>query len=307
MKYSKTKKRNRVRISPGDKIYLGIVYGFLGLFVLCVIYPLLYVISCSFSSPEALIQGRVFFLPVEPGLQGYKAVFADSRVWRGYANTIYYTVTGTAVGIIVTMCAAYVLSRKEFPMKNFLTLFFMITMFFGGGTIPTYLWLKEMHMLNTVWALILPGSCSVWLAIVGRTFIQSNIPEELFEATNLDGGSYAQFFLKVVLPLSKPILAVLALNFAMGHWNSYYSAMLYMKDASKYPLQMVLRDILIANSVDMTNANATVDVESIMRNQYLSELLKYSLIIVASIPLLVIYPFIQKYFIKGVLVGSVKG
>ena len=307
MKQVKTKKRNRVRISMGDKVYLGIVYSFLGLFVLLVIYPLLYVISCSFSSPEALVEGRVFFLPVEPGLQGYKAVFADSRVWMGYANTIVYTVTGTLVGSIVTMCAAYVLSRREFPLKKFLTIFFVITMFFGGGTIPMYLWLKDLHMLNTVWALILPGACSVWLAIVGRTFIQSNIPEELFEATNLDGGSYAQFFLKVVLPLSKPILAVLALNFALGHWNSYYSAMLYMKDTTKYPLQMVLRDILIANSVDMTNISGTVDVNSVMKNQYLSELLKYSLIIVASVPMLIIYPFIQKYFIKGVLVGSVKG
>ena len=182
----------------------------------------------------------------------------------------------------------------------------MITMFFGGGTIPTYLWLKDLHMLNTMWAIILPGAFNVWMAIIGRTFIQSSIPEELFDATSLDGGDYIQYFMRVILPLSKPILAVISLNFALGHWNSYYSALLYLNDASKYPLQIVLRNILIQNTVDLTNMTS-VDVNSMLQNQYLSELLKYSLIIVSSLPLLIVYPFIQKYFIKGVMVGSVKG
>jgi len=298
--------QKRIKLSKEDRIYLGIVYLFLGIFTVCTLYPLIYVVSCSFSSPEALVQGRVFFLPVEPGLQGYRAVLNNTRVWRGYLNTIIYTVFGTVLGVMVTIIGAYVLSRKEFPPRKVLTAIFMVTIFFGGGTIPTYLWLNNMKMLNTIWAIILPGAFNVWLAVVGRTFIQSSIPEELFEATSLDGGDYIQYFSRVVIPLAKPILAVLALNFALGHWNSYYSALLYLNDASKYPLQIVLRDILIQNTVDLTNV-VGVDVNNALHNQYLSELLKYSLIIVSSLPLLIVYPFIQKYFIKGVMIGSVKG
>lgn len=299
-------KKNRIKISKGDRVYLGLVYLFLAAFLVCILYPLIYVVSCSFSSPEALIQGRVFFFPVDPGLQGYEAVFHNSRVWRGYLNTFIYTGIGTLIGSSVTLIAAYVLSRKEFPMRKFLTTFFMITMFIGGGTIPMYLWLKDLHMRNTIWAIVLPGAVSIWLVIVGKTFIQSTIPEELFEATSLDGGSYTQFFTKVVLPLSKPIIAVMALNFALGLWNSYYSALIYLSDASKYPLQIVLRDILIQNTVDLTSMVGT-DINSQLHQQYLSELLKYSLIIVSSLPLLIVYPFLQKYFIKGTMIGSVKG
>ncbi len=298
--------KRRMRISTGDRIYLYSVYLFLLVFTGCILYPLLYVVSCSFSSPEALMQGRVFFLPVEPGLQGYTAVFNNNRVWRGYGNTILYTVTGTVVATAVTMIASFVLSRREFPLRKFMTAFFMVTMFIGGGTIPMYLWLKTMHMLNTIWALVLPGAVSVWMVIVGKTFLRSTIPEELFEATCLDGGSYIQYFVRVVLPLSKPIIAVMALNFALGHWNSYYSALIYLKSAEKYPLQIVLRDILIQNSVDLASMVGT-DINSQLHQQYLSELLKYSLIIVSSLPLLTVYPFLQKYFIKGTMIGSVKG
>lgn len=297
---------SHIKISGGDKLYLGIVYIFLVVFTVCAIYPLIYVASCSFSSPEALVQGRVFFLPVEFGFQGYQAVFENSQVWSGYINTIIYTVIGTLFGTVITIIGAYVLSRKEFPIRKGMTALFMLTMFFGGGTIPTYLWLKNLHMLNTIWAIVLPGAFNVWLAIIGRTFIQSSIPEELFDATSLDGGDYIQYFIRVVLPLSKPILAVIALNFALGHWNSYYNALLYLNDAGKYPLQIVLRNILIQNTVDLTNMSG-VDVNNALHNQYLAELLKYSLIIVSSLPLLIIYPFIQKYFIKGVMIGSVKG
>jgi len=299
-------KVKKLRISAGDRLYLFIVYLFLFAFILCVSYPLLYVISCSFSSPEALIQGRVFFLPVEFGLQGYEAVFSNMRVWRGYFNTIVYAGVGTITGTFVTLIASYVLSRREFPMGKALTAFFMVTMFISGGTIPMYLWLKELKMLNTIWAIVLPGAVNVWLVIVGRTFIQSTIPEELFEATSLDGGSYIQFFLKVILPLSKPIIAVMALNFALGLWNSYYSALIYLSDAAKYPLQIILRDILIQNKVDVAGMVGT-DINSQLHKQYLSELLKYSLIIVSSLPLLIVYPFLQKYFIKGTMIGSVKG
>lgn len=302
----KAVKKNRIKLSVGDKAYLFFVYLFLFIFIICVLYPLVYVVSCSFSSPDALIQGRVFFLPVEPGLQGYEAVFHNDRVWIGYLNTIIYTFVGTLIGTSVTLIAAFVLSRKEFPLRKFLTYYFMITMFISGGTIPMYLWLRQLHMRNTIWAIVLPGAVSVWMVIVGRTFIQSSIPEELYEATSLDGGSYIQFFTKVILPLAKPIIAVMALNFALGHWNSYYNALIYLSDADKYPLQIVLRDILIQNTVDVAGMVGT-DINSQLHQQYLSELLKYSLIIVSSLPLLIVYPFLQKYFIKGTMIGSVKG
>ena len=300
------KASTRIRLSRGDRIFQGVVYAFLIIFVAFVIYPLLYVISCSFSSPEALVSGQVFFLPVEPGLQGYKAVFENDQVWTGYRNSILYAVTGTLLSTVVTFLGGYVLSRREFKLKGFLTLLFTITMFFNGGTMPTYLLIRNLGMMDTIWAIILPGAFSVWLGIVSRTYIQSTVPEELYEATCLDGGDYIQHFFRVVLPLSKPVLAVLALNFATGHWNSYFSAMLYLGDPDLFPLQIILRNILIQNTVDYTSLSA-VDVTSLTEKQYLSELLKYSLIIVSSIPLLVVYPFIQKYFIKGIMVGSIKG
>jgi multiple sugar transport system permease protein/putative aldouronate transport system permease protein len=298
----------RVKNSGSDRIYLGVVYLFLGFFALVIVYPLIYVVSASFSSPTALISGRVFFLPVEPGLQGYRAVLGDQRVWRGYANTILYTAAGTFIGMLVTMLGGYVLSRKEFPLKKPVMIFFTITMFFSGGTIPAYLLIANLGLLNTIWALILPGAFSVWWGIIARTYIQSSIPEELFEATSLDGGGYFDHFFRIVFPLSTPVLAVMALGFATWHWNSYYSAMLYLNEASKFPLQLILRSILIQNSVSMAgDAGLNMDVTRMLEKQYLSELLKYSLIIVSSLPLLVIYPFIQKFFIKGIMVGSLKG
>lgn len=297
---------NVIKTSNIDRVYLGFIYSFLALFTLAVVYPLIYVVSCSFSSAESLISGQVFFLPVEPSLQGYQAVFNNDQVWTGYYNSIVYTVVGTFIGMIVTILGAFVLSRREFPMRKIVTGLFMVTMFFNGGLLPNYILIKNLGMYNSIWAMVLPGAFSVWLAIIGRTFIKSSIPEELFEATSLDGGNYFQFLARVVLPLSKPILAVLALNFAVGHWNSYFSALIYLKDASKFPLQIILRNIVVANVFDAASISA-MDVRDMMERQYLVELLKYSLIIVSSVPMLILYPFIQKYFIKGVMIGSLKG
>jgi multiple sugar transport system permease protein/putative aldouronate transport system permease protein len=293
-----------MRISPGDKTYLGVVYVFLGIFIITVAYPLIYVISASFSSAEALLSGRVFLLPVSPGLQGYSAVFQNPRIWLGYRNTIFYTALGTSISVLVTMMGGFVLSRREFPHRVPVTVFFTVTMFFSGGLIPTYIVINNLRMINTVWALVLPGAFSVWLGIIVRTFIQSTIPEELFEATSLDGGNYFDYFFRIVWPLSVPVIAVIALAFATGHWNSYFNALVYLNDADKFPLQLILRSILIQNS---NNMNADLDAKSMLEQRYLSELLKYSLIIVSSIPLIIIYPFIQKYFIKGIMVGSLKG
>lgn len=306
MEATRVNRRNKLRESNIDRVYLGIMYTFLAVFTLLVMYPLIYVVSCSFSSAESLVRGQVFFLPVNPTLQGYQAVFNNTQVWSGYYNTIVYTVTGTFVGVMVTIIGAFVLSRREFPMRNLMMGFFTVTMFFSGGLLPFYLLVRDLKMLDTIWAIILPGAFSVWLAIIGRTFIQSTIPEELFEATSLDGGSYFQYFVRIILPLSKPIIAVLALNFAVGHWNSYFSALIFFRDSAKFPLQIVLRNILISNTLDATSLNST-DAKSLMEKQFLAELLKYSLIIISSVPLLVVYPFIQKYFIKGVMIGSIKG
>lgn len=298
--------KSKIRLSRQDKIYLGVVRFFLGIFVAIVLYPLIYVISCSFSSPEALVAGKVFLFPVEFGIQGYKAVFANQQIGMGYIYTIYYTVVGTLTGTAVTLIGAFVLSRKEFPFRKIMTALITVTMFFSGGIMPLYILIKDLHMLNTVWALVLPGCFSVWMAIIGRTFLQSTIPEDLFEATNIDGGNYFHFLIKIVLPLSKPIIAVIALNFAVGNWNSYFNALMFLTDSEKYPLQLILKNILIQNTIDPTSLNS-VDAKSMMERQYLAELLKYSLIIVSSVPLLIVYPFIQKYFVKGVMVGSIKG
>ncbi|MGE5613825.1 MAG: carbohydrate ABC transporter permease [Bacillota bacterium] len=306
MDTGKRGKKSKAKLSVADKMYLGIVYSFLALFTLSILYPLIYMVSCSFSSAESLVRGQVFFLPVNPTLQGYKAVFSNDQVWSGYFNSIVYTVTGTIAGVVVTFIGAFVLSRREFPLRDFITVLFLVTMFFNGGILPTYILIKNMGLYNTIWAIILPGAFSVWLAIVGRTFIKSTIPEELYEATSIDGGNYIQYLTMVILPLSKPILAVIALNYAVGHWNSYFNALMYLKDSDKFPLQIILRNIVIANIFDPNSINST-DVKTMIERQYLVELLKYSLIIVSSAPLLIVYPFIQKYFIKGVMIGAIKG
>jgi len=297
---------NRIRSSRIDRVYQSFIYIFLAVVTVVILYPLIYVVSCSFSSAESLVNGQVFFLPVNFSLQGYQAVFHNSQVWTGYLNSILYTSAGTLIGTGITLLGAFVLSRPEFPLRKFITVLFMITMIFNGGLLPTYILINNLGMYNTIWALVLPGAFSVWLAIIGRTFIKSTIPEELFEATCLDGGNYFQYLLKVVLPLSKPIIAVLALNFAVGQWNSYFSALVYLKDTAKFPLQIVLRNIIISNIIDYSSIGS-LDVKSLMERQYISELLKYSLIIVSSVPMLILYPFLQKYFIKGVMVGSLKG
>jgi ABC transporter, permease protein len=286
---------------------MGCIYTFLGLFTLAVLYPLIYVISASFSSPTALIRGKVVLLPVDPGLQGYQAIFATSQVWTGYGNSIIYTAVYAVLSVMLTMMVGYPLTRKEFPAKKLVTVLYTITMFIGGGMIPAYLLILKLHLMDTMWALILPGLTGAWNVIITRTFIKSSIPEELFEATSIDGGSYFQCFFYMVLPLSKPIMAVLALSAATSMWNSYFSALLYINTPSKFPLQLILRNILVQNNVDFTAIDKMGSITDMMQKQYLSELLKYSLIVVSSIPLLIFYPFIQKYFIKGVMVGSIKG
>ena len=297
-------RHKKIRYSKSDLIFYIIVTVILSLFTLLVLFPLVYVVSASFSSPKDVAAGRVYLWPVNFSLEGYKAVFRYPDIWIGYRNTILYTIVGTVINVAITMIAAYPLTRKELPFRNFFTFLFTFTMFFGGCLIPSYINVKNLGMLDSMWALIVPGAMSVTNMIIARTFIQSNIPNELLEASQIDGCSYSRFFFQMVLPLSKAVLAVLALYYAVGHWNSYFNALIYIMDKAKKPLQIFLRDILVVNTID---SSMLIDPELMEAKQGIADLLKYSLIIVATVPILCFYPFIQKYFMKGVMIGSLKG
>ena len=237
-------------------------------------------------------------------LDGYKAVLSNKDVGTGYLNTLAYTVIGTIVNISVTMICAYPLTRRELPFRGLIMFLFTFTMFFGGGLIASYLNISNLHMINTFWVMILPGAMSVYNMVLARTFIQSSIPNDLMEAARIDGCSYTRYFFNIVLPLSPAILAVLALNYAVGHWNSYFSALIYLRDRSRFPLQLFLREILIANTID---DSLLVDPESNEIRQGLADVLKYALIVISTLPVLCFYPFAQRYFMQGIMIGSLKG
>lgn len=288
-----------------DKVVYFVNYVLLTLLLVIVLYPIIYIVSCSFSSGDALMSAKVRFLPVEPTLESYETVFEYDSIWTGYLNSIVYTVSGTALSIALTLLAAYPLSRDDFRGKKFFTVLFIFTMMFNGGLIPTYLLVKNLNLTDTMWAVILPTAVSAYNMIVARTFFKQSIPKEMLEAAEIDGCTDFRFFWKIVLPLSAPIVAVLCLWVAVGLWNSYFNPMIYINSESKYPLQLVLRKILLMSQVDFTTAS--VDPEKLAKNQYLSEMLKYGTIVISSLPLMIIYPFVQKYFVKGVMIGSVKG
>ncbi|MDY2793543.1 MAG: carbohydrate ABC transporter permease [Eubacteriales bacterium] len=292
------------RDSRDDRIFYAVNAALLTLVMLVVLYPLIFIVSCSFSSAHAITSGRVILWPVDVTLRGYKAVFEYSTVLRGYLKTFFYTFSGTLINIALTMIAAYPLARPQLPGRKGLMLLFSFTMLFSGGMIPTYILVRGLGMINTVWAMIIPGALSVYNMIITRTFLQTNVPLELLEASQIDGCSDFRYFFSVVLPLSKAVIAVITLYYAVGHWNSYFSAFLYLSEQKLYPLQIVLRDILLANSFD---ASLIVDEELAAAKQGLADLLKYSLMVVSSLPVIIMYPFVQKYFIQGVLIGSIKG
>ncbi len=298
------KSKNAVQRSRDDKLFYSISYAFVILLTLIVLYPLIFIVSASFSSANAVSSGRVVLFPVEPSIMGYQRVFENERVWTGYANTILYTGLGTLINVFMTLICAYPLARKKLPHKGFFTFLFTFTMLFSGGMIPSYLVMRDLKILNTVWVMVLPGAIGISQMIVTRTFLRSTIPDELLEATQIDGCNDFRFFTMFVLPLSKAVIAVIAMQYAIGHWNSYFNAMIYLSDSSKYPLQIFLREILIMNDIDTSDI---VDEELAIAMQGMADLLKYSLIVVATAPILCIYPFVQKYFVKGVMMGSLKG
>ena len=293
-----------IKSSFGDKAFMAGIYVFLSAVLVIMLYPLIYVVSASFSSPDAVANGKVFLLPVDITTIGYEAVFQNQKIVTGFLNSVFYLVAGTALNLMMTMLAAYPLSRKEFYGKKLVTGIFVFTMYFSGGLVPSYLLMKNLGLLDTRAVLIIPVAMSVWNVIIARTYLQSTIPDELFEAASLDGCSEIGFFLRIVLPLSKPIMAVLVLYYGVGHWNSYFNAMIYLKSPDLQPLQIVLREILLLGNVDMT---MITDAATLEKMQGLSNLLKYAVIVVASLPMMCIYPFVQKHFVKGVMIGSLKG
>ncbi len=287
-----------------DKAFNVLNYVVLSIFMLVVLYPLVFIISASISSPIAVSSGEVWLWPVDITFNGYQAVIEYRTIVSGFLNSLFYAGVGTIINVTLTLLAAYPLARRDLFGRNVLMFFFAFTLLFGGGLIPTYLVVKDLGLLDTRWALILPTAMGVWNMIITRTFYQVTIPNELHEAARLDGCDDFNFFWRVVVPLSKPIIAVNALLYAVAHWNQFFNALIYLTDQTLFPLQLVLREIVIQNRID---PGAMVDASELARRQELRDLLKYCLIVIALIPPLIAYPFVQKHFVKGIMIGSLKG
>jgi len=298
------KPKNRIRETGVDRVFTIVNYTVLTIFLVLIIYPLIFVMSSSLSDGSAVISGRVILWPVNFSTLAYEKVFSYPRIWSGYGNSLFYAVVGTLVNVTMTLLAAFPLSRRDLFGKNIFLALFLFTMFFNGGLIPTYLLVRDLGLRNTRWALIIPQALSVWNLLIAITFVRTSIPHELLEASQLDGCSDFNYFVRILLPLSTPLIAVLSLFYAIGHWNQFFAALLYLTNKDLFPLQIILRDILISSNVDLSMVE---DIKIMAAREALRELLKYALIVVASVPVLIIYPFAQRYFVKGIMLGSVKG
>ncbi len=288
--------------SMGDRVFYAINYIFLGALALIILYPIYFIIIASISDPDAVLAGEVVLYPVKVTLSGFQKILERTDVWRGYANTILYTALTVILSLIVTIPAGWALSRRNLVGKKFLMIYFIIPMFFGGGLIPFYNVMNSLHLINTMWAVVLPSILSVWNLFMTRTFFESSIPDGLVEAARIDGAGEFKIFTTLVIPLSKAILAVMALYYAVGQWNSYFNAMIFLQDENLYPLQLVLKEILIA-SESTTGGSG----ETILEQYRLANQIKYVSVIVSSAPVICLYPFVQKYFAQGVMIGSLKG
>lgn len=298
-------KHTRQQQKPGDLAVDIVIVLLLVVILLAVIYPLWFIVVASLSNQGAVSSGRVTLWPVGFTLAGYQRVFQDARIWTGYGNTVLYAVLGTALNLVVTMPAAFALSRLEFKPRRVLLFLFTFTMYFAGGLIPNYLLYKQLGLLNSMWVFILPGALSVWNLIIARSFFETSIPEDLHDAARIDGLSYFGYFMKIVIPLSSAIIAVIGLYYFVGHWNDYFTGLIYIRQEAKEPLQNVLQSILLANQTNqMGTGNGG---QNVLQQQQLADQIKYGVIIVSTLPLLIIYPFLQKYFNKGVMIGAVKG
>lgn len=296
------RKSTKVKKPKGDRVFdtVSVIVGILLLII--VLYPMYFVVIASFSGPASVANGEVWLLPKNITFEGYKRIFEEKRIWVGYKNTILYTIVGTALSLLFTMPAAYALSRKDLKGRNIIMMYFVFTMFFSGGLIPTYLTINQFHLTNTFWVIVLPFSVSVYNMIIARTFFASNIPQELLESAQLDGCSNTRFFVQIVMPLSKAIIAVIAMYCAVAQWNQFFTSLVYVRDDKLIPLQLVLRNILLQNQA-LANSSSLAMSEV----QRVADQMKYGIILVSTIPIMCVYPFVQKYFTKGVMIGSVKG
>lgn len=300
-------RKNRIKMtSLSDRVFFTAVDAVMFVILLLVLLPMLNVISSSVSNPNAVLQGKVFILPVGFSWAGYKAVLQDSRIITGYLNTILYTGVTSFLGLAVTVLAAYPLSRKDLEGRNIFMMIFTFTMLFSGGLIPNYLLIKDLGLIDNRLALILPGLVNVYNIIITRTFFQNSIPDELLEAARIDGCSNSRFLVQMVLPLSKSILAVITLYFVVANWNAWFNAYLYLNEPKKFPLQLIIKEILLANSNSMAGESSAASSDGVKMDA-LSEVIKYSAIMVSCIPIWCAYPFVQKHFVKGVMIGSIKG
>lgn len=297
-----------VRETEQDRMFDVINKGLMFLALVIVLYPLIYVVSASVSDPVYVNSGQMWFFPRGFTLEGYKRVFRNVEIWVGYRNTIFYTVAGTIINLIVTIPAAYSLSRRDFVGRNVISGFFVFTMFFSGGLIPLYLLVKDLNMIDKPLAVLLPGAASVWNIVITRTYFQTSIPRELEEAAEIDGCSNMKLFFSIILPLSAPIIAVMALFYGVGHWNEYFGSMIFLKRRSLYPLQLFLREILIVNQMMRdSKVFAGAEAEAMAQQARIADIVKYSVMIVSTLPVILAYPFLQRYFVKGIMVGSLKG
>lgn len=293
-----------VKRSREDLIFDILNYLVLGSFLLIVLYPLYFIVIASISDPSSVLNGEVILLPKDLDFSGYKKIFDDQSIWRGYYNTFVYTILGTILNVMLTMGIGYPLSRKYFSGRKAIMIYLMITMYFGGGMVPTYLLVKDLGLRNTSTVMIVMGAVSVFNVIITRSFLEANIPTELEEAASIDGCSQLKFFFKMVLPLSGSIIAVLILYYGIWHWNDYMTGLIYLDNSDKYPLQLIIRSLLIQTQMEASDA---ASIESLSERLKVAESIKYGVIIISSLPVLVLYPFLQKHFTKGVLVGAVKG
>lgn len=308
--YSDGQSRRNQKLSPSDRTFV-IINGLVLIMLFCLtLYPIIFVLSASISSPMVVNSGDLILLPKDITWHGYKKIFGEPEIWTGYLNTIFYTVVGTTINLLVTIPCAYGLSRRDVPGRNAIMTLFLITMYFSGGLIPAYLNVKELGLLHTRTIMLINGTVSVYNLIVSRTFFSSSIPWELHEAARVDGASDFMTFVKIILPLSKPILVVMALYYGVGHWNSYFVAMIFLKERETFPLQLFLREILLKSQMASMMIGDSVDAEAakfMAQQADEANLIKYGVIVVATVPMLAIYPWLQKFFAKGVMIGSIKG
>ena len=295
-----------VRAISSDRFFNLFSFVVLTLTLMIVLYPLYFLVIASVSSPDAIYSGSVWLLPRGLTFEGYSRIFADESILIGYRNSAVYTIVGTLISVTLTLTAGYALSRKDLVGRNVIMFFFVLTMFIDGGLIPRYLLIRDLGWFNTIWAMVVPNAVGVWNLIITRTFFQITIPEELREAASIDGASNIQFFIRVVLPLAGPIIAVMVLIHAVGNWNSFFDALIFLTREDMYPLQLVLRNILTQSEVT-ANAAMLTGVTSYADQQRVTELIKYGMIIVASAPMIILYPFLQRYFVKGMMIGAIKG